>query len=173
MGGNREQFDHELEVIEAKVITLFGMVAEDLIVATQALLGDRAETAEVLVGREQVIDSLYLEVENLAARGILLQAPVAGDLRLLLTVLRVVPELERSHDLIVHICFRAVRDGGELPPRIAALAGQMAGLASVMWRQAADAWYQRDHSAAAVLATLRDEMSELHAALTPRSPTRL
>jgi phosphate uptake regulator len=41
-----------------------------------------------------------VEIEELPAGEILLQAPVAADLRLLLTVLRVVPELERSHDLI-------------------------------------------------------------------------
>jgi phosphate uptake regulator len=34
-----------------------------------------------------------------------------------------------------------------------------------MWRRAADSWYQRDHSAAAVLAERDDEMDELHASL--------
>jgi phosphate transport system protein len=84
------------------VIELFAVITEDLPRAAQCLPGgDSAETARVLADRERVIDALYLEVEALASREILLQAPVAGDLRFLLSVLRVTPELERSHDLVM------------------------------------------------------------------------
>ena len=164
---SRGEFDRELEAIEAKVIELLGMVVEDLALTTQALLGNSGESAAVLAGREQLIDALYVETEDLAVRGILLQAPVASDLRFLLTVLRVVPELERSHDLIVHIASQAsFIHGADLPPGATGLAGQMADLASVMWRQAADAWYERDRSVAAAMGRQRDEMGELRAALT-------
>ena len=167
MGQFRGAFDRELEAIEAKVIELLGMVVEDLAVATAALLGSRGETAGVLAGRERLTDALYVEIEDLAARAILLQAPVAVDLRFLLTVLRVVPELERSHDLVVELAFRASRiHGGDLPPKVAQAAGQMADLAAVMWWQAADAWSERDRSAAAGLGRPRAEMDELHALLT-------
>jgi hypothetical protein len=80
MGQFRGAFDRELEAIEAKVIELLGMVVEDLAVATEALLGGRRETAGVLAGRERLTDTLYVEIEDLAARAILLQAPVALDL---------------------------------------------------------------------------------------------
>jgi phosphate uptake regulator len=49
----------------------------------------------------------------------------------------------------------------------------MADLASLMWRQAADAWYERDQSAAASLARLRDEMTDLHAALTAEAAANM
>jgi phosphate transport system protein len=78
------------------VTELFGMVAVDLPVATQALLGGHG--AGVLADREHVIDALYREVEELASRELLPQAPVASDLRFLLSVLRIVPELERLWD---------------------------------------------------------------------------
>lgn len=59
--------------------------------------------------------------------------PVASDLRFLLTVLRVAPELERSHDFIVHIASRSSRiPRRDLPPGTAGLAGQMADLAAGM-----------------------------------------
>ena len=167
MRGIRSQFDGDLEAIEGKVIELLGMVVEDLNVATHAFPACSRETAVLLAGRDQLTDALYAETEELAARQILLQAPVASDLRFLLTVLRVAPELERSHDLIVHIAARSSRiPGRDLPPRAAGLAGQMADLAAVMWRQAADAWYGRDRSIAADLAMRRDEMEQLHSALT-------
>jgi phosphate transport system protein len=163
----RSEFDRRLEAIEAKVIELFGMVAEDLPRATQALLGGRSEAVRVLAERERVIDALYLEVEELAGREILLQAPVAADLRFLLCVLRIVPELERSHDLVMQIASRAGRvGGGDLSPRVRGLAGRMGDLASGMWRQAAESWYARDRSAASALGGRDEEMDELHASLT-------
>jgi len=163
---HRQEFHGELEGIEAKVIELFAMVAEDLPKATTALLTGDGDALEALSEREQVIDALYPEIEELANREILLQAPVASDLRFLLSVLRIVPELERSHDLVMHIATRANHILGEdLSPRTRGLVERMGGLASAMWRQAADSWYQRDRSAAFTLAERDEDMDELHASL--------
>jgi phosphate transport system protein len=163
---NRQEFQHKLEGIEAKVIELFAMVAEDLPGATQALLSGNNEVLQVLNEREQVIDALYREIEELVNREILLQAPVASDLRFLLSVLRIVPELERSHDLVVQIASRANHLLGEdLSPRTRGLVERMGTLASEMWRQAVDSWYQRDRSVASMLEGRDDEMDELHGSL--------
>ena len=167
MSEHRQEFDNELEDIESKVIELFAMVAEGLPVATQALLDGRDDAYPLLAERDTVIDALYLEVEGLANREILLQAPVASDLRFLLSVLRIVPELERSHDLVVHIAATASHAlGSDLTPRAKGLVARMGDLAAEMWRKAADSWYQRDRSAAEVLAPLDDDMDELHSSLT-------
>ena len=163
---HRQDFERELEAIEAKVIELFAMVAEDLPGATQALLTGNNEVLQALNEREQVIDALYPEIEELVNREILLQAPVASDLRFLLSVLRIVPELERSHDLVVGIASRANHIlGDDLSPRSRGLIERMGTLTSDMWRQAVDSWYQRDRSAAATLKERDDEMDELHASL--------
>jgi phosphate transport system protein len=163
---NRQEFQRDLETIEAKVIELFAMVAEDLPGATQALLTGNNEILDVLTERERAIDSLYLEVEDLANREIALQAPVASDLRFLLSVLRIVPELERTHDLEMQIASRANHIlGADLSERVRGLVASMGELGSEMWRQAADSWYQRDRSAAAVLEERDDEMDNLHASL--------
>jgi phosphate transport system protein len=166
MSGFRSEFDRALEAIEAKVIELFAMVAEGLPAATQALMTGRGDTVRVLADREQIVDALYLEAEELAGQQILRQAPVASDLRFLLSVLRIVPELERSHDLIVEIASRAGRvDSQDLPPDIRSLASQAGELACGMWRQAADAWYNRDPSALLALSERQERMTELHASL--------
>ncbi len=166
MVGHRQEFDRELEAIEAKVIELFAMVAEDLPGATQALLNGNNEVLGVLAERQQVIEALYPEIEQLVNREILLQAPVASDLRLLLSVLRIVPELERSHHLVVDIAARANHMiSAYLSPRSRGLVERMGSLASDMWRQAADSWYQRDRTAAASLGERDNEMDELHASL--------
>ena len=163
---NRQEFERELEGIEAKVIELFAMVAEDLPRATEALLSGNNEVLAVLTEREKLIDALYPEIEELVNREILLQAPVAADLRFLLSVLRIVPELERSHDLVMQVAARANHILGEdLSPRTRGIVERMGSLASEMWRQAVDSWYQRDRFAATVLETRDDEMDELHAGL--------
>src|SRR5215475_9678440 len=166
MGEHRQDFQRELDAIEAKVIELFAMVAEDLPTATHALLSGNNEAVQVLAERDRVIDALYTETEELVNREIVLQAPVASDLRLLLSVLRIAPELERSHDLVCHIASRADHTAGsDLSPRCRGLITRMDELACGMWRRAADCWCQRDGSTASALAEVDAELDELHASL--------
>ena len=167
MTESRQEFDNELDAIESKVIELFAMVAEGLPVATRALLESDAEAFATLTERDRAIDALYLEIEGLANREILLQAPVASDLRFLLSVLRIVPELERSHDLVVHIAASAGHFLGDvLSPRERALVERMGELDATMWRQAADSWYERDRHAAEALIERDEGLDDLHASLT-------
>ena len=129
MTRTRIEFDRQLDSIRAAIAALFGIVTEDLPRATQALLDGRCDRSEELAEREQAVDALYQEVEQLVGREILLQAPVAGDLRFLLSVLRIAPELERSHDLVMQIAAAACRAGGdELSVPVRGLAVRMAVL---------------------------------------------
>jgi phosphate transport system protein len=162
----RQEFQREQDGIEARVIELFGMLAEDLTRATDALLTGNNEAVKLLAEREKVIQGLYPEIEALVNRAILLQSPVASDLRFLLSVLRIVPDLERSHSLVEHIARRADHFlSSELTPRARGLVERMGELASDMWRQATDSWYQRDASAVDSLTERDKEMDELHASL--------
>jgi phosphate transport system protein len=162
----RQEFQRDLEAIEAKVTGLFAMVAEGLPGATYAVVSGNSEVLEVLGEREQVIDALYREIDELASREILLQAPVASDLRFLLSVVRIVPELERSHDLVVQIASRASHDlSDDLSPGCRRLVERMGDLAWGMWRQVGDSWRHRDRSVALALGERHDQMTELHASL--------
>jgi len=166
MGEPRREFHRELKAIEDNVIELFGMVAEDLPRATDALLTGNTETVRALADRDRVIDELYPRIEEFADRELVLQGPLGSDLRFLISVLRVVPELERSHDLVVDIARRAsyiLTD--DLSPRARGLVEQMGKLASDMWREAVDCWCQRDRNAAVALDERDDEMDDLFAIL--------
>jgi phosphate transport system protein len=166
MAEHRQEFERELEAIEAKIIELFAIVAEDLPEATNALLTGNNEILQRLTERDKEVSALYPETEQLANREILLQAPVADDLRFLLSVLRVLTEFELSHDLEMQIASRANHFLGEdLTPRTRGIIERMGSLASDMWRQAADCWYQRDRSAALALAERDDEMDQLYSSL--------
>jgi len=166
MPEQRQAFQRELDAIDAKVIELFALVATDLTTAAHTLPNANNDVINVLNEHGLVIDLLGPEIERRVKTTILLQAPVASDLRFLLCVLRILPEFERSHHLVVQLASRASHIRGEdLSPRGRELVGRMGDLASDMWRRAADSWYQRDHSAAAVLAERDNEMNELQANL--------
>src|SRR6516225_8565224 len=166
MVDHRQVFHHELEAIETKVTDLFGMVAEDVPRATDALLSGNSDDVQRLAERDRAIDDLYPRIEELADRELVLQQPLASDLRFLISVLRVVPELERSHDLVVNIARRANYILSEdLSPRSRGLIEQMGNLASDMWREAVDCWRQRDRAAAVELDQRDDEMDEMYASL--------
>jgi phosphate transport system protein len=119
-----------------------------------------------LVESDKVIDSLYADIEELVQRQFALQSPMARDMRFLLSVLRIVPELERSGDLAEHIAARAVRGiSSALTPRIRGLIEQMGKIDATMWRMAADSYADRNPKAAR-LDELDDELDELHVSLT-------
>ena len=92
-----------------------------------------------------MIDTLYRDIEQLALE----QLTVAGitapeDLRYLVAVLRMLPDLERNGDLAEHVARRAVRGlGVELSPRSRGLVERMGEVAIHMWRATADAYAER------------------------------
>jgi phosphate transport system protein len=166
MSEPRKDFHQSLQEIENHVVELFAFVAEDLSVATAALLNSDGSALRVVAGRQATIDSIYRDVETLVNQQLLLQAPVATDLRLLVSVLRILPDHERAHRLVFHIAEQATHALSEdLTPRIRGLVQQMGDTAADMWNRAANAWYARDRSALATLEVLDQDQDGLHSAL--------
>src|SRR5947207_3085064 len=163
----RQGFHRELKEIDDKVIRLFALVSEGVAAATDAFMSGDREAASSLVENDKVIDELYCDVEELVQRQFAVQSPMARDMRFLLSVLRIVPELERSGDLAEHIAARAARGLSEaLTPRIRGLIAQMGKIGTEMWREAADAYADRNGAVAVHLNERDDELDELHVSLT-------
>jgi phosphate transport system protein len=162
----RSAFHKRLEIIEGRVIQLFPLVSEDLALATQALVGGSSDALRVVTDREQRMDAIYAELDDLVNEEIALESPVAAELRLLLSILRVLPELERSHDLVVQIAELATHTLGQnISPRAVGLVQQMGDTGATMWDEAKYAWIQRDAAAAEVVEDRNDEVESLHASL--------
>lgn len=163
----RIAFHRNLEEIDANVNRLFALVSEALAASTDCLLAGDRERARALVQGDKNIDVLSAEIEAAAERHFFLQAPMARDLRYLLSILRIVPELERSADLAEHIAARAVSGiTPDLTPRLRGLVEQMSRVAVGMWRDVTSAFADRDAEAASRLGAADDELDTLHAYLT-------
>ena len=162
------QVDDALQQIDRKVLQLFALVGESVSGATHALLSGDREAAKSLAERDDVVDTLYHDIEQLT----LDQLTVAGitspaDLRFLVTVIRMLPDLERNGDLAEHVARRAARGlGVELSARSRGLVERMGEVAIRMWRATTDAYAERLATAASAVDTLDDEMDDLHVSLT-------
>ncbi len=156
-----------IERIDREIVRLFALVGEGVAGATHSLLAGDREAARTLADSDEVIDSLYREVEQLAQRQLAQRSTGPEELRYLIAVLRMLPELERSGDLAEHVSRRAVRGLGiELSPRARGLVEQMGEVASEMWRATADAYVDRSPEAVEEIESLDDEVDELHVTLT-------
>ncbi len=165
-GPLRKHFHDDLEEIDQKVVQLFALVIEGIAAATDAFLSGDRDAARALIARDKTIDSLYNDIQELARRQFALQAPVAADLRFLLAVLRMVPDLERTGDLAEHIAQSAKRGlTSELTPRVRGLVEQLGRVDGELWRDAAEAYHDHDPSAADRLAERDDEVDSLHTSL--------
>ena len=115
--GRRDTTDDVESVItdelRGRTVRLFAMVGETISAATLALLDGNREAGKIAVSRDEEIDrlarELIREVESLLLSE---PAPSSIDRQELLTLLRVLPEVERNGDLAEHIARRAVREIG-------------------------------------------------------------
>jgi phosphate transport system protein len=162
-----DEVAESIERIDHEIVKLFALVGEGVAGATHSLLAGDREAARALAESDEVIDTLYREVEQLAQKQLAQRSTGPEELRYLITVLRMLPELERSGDLAEHVSRRAVRGlGMELSPRARGLVEQMGEVACEMWRATADAYGDRSPDVAEEIEELDDEVDELHVALT-------
>ena len=99
----REAFHDQLDSIFSDLALVCGDVQAAVRLATQALLTGDAEKAEDVISADPAIDEATGRIEDNCFALLSLQQPVAGDLRVIVSALRMVSELERMGDLSVHV----------------------------------------------------------------------
>ena len=155
-----------LEAIDQKVLLLFALVSEALSKATDALLSGELLLGQEVIDGDQAVDAVTAEVELLIWEE-LQERPVQGDeLRYLVGLLLIIPELERSADLAEHVAQRAVDNlGTAMSPRSRGIVQLMTEVANEMWHEAAGAFGERNRIGDR-LAKADEEMDILHNSLT-------
>ncbi len=112
----RQHFADELARVEEQALGGLDLVVAQLDRTLEAIKHQDVELAALVVATDDVIDGRYLEVHQGLLTLLALQAPVAGDLRVLAALLHTMRSIERMGDQCVNIAKTVPLTGNE-PPR--------------------------------------------------------
>ena len=159
-------FDRDLERIQAEIMKMGGLVEEAIRNAALSLESRDVELAEQVRAGDRAIDAMEERINADTARLIALRAPTAGDLRLVLAVMKIAANLERIGDYAKNMAKRtgvlvecpAVGD-------TASALRRMAMEVQRMLKDALDAYIQRDVALAADVIERDRDIDQMYNAL--------
>ncbi|QIK40016.1 phosphate signaling complex protein PhoU [Pontivivens nitratireducens] len=155
-------FDDDLIAVQARISEMGGIAEEMLSGALEAVKNRDAQMAQEVIARDKRLDAIEMEVENLATRVIALRQPMAGDLRLLISALKMASTLERVGDLSKNIARRAVYLANARPVKLSSSIVRMGNQTLGQLTEVLDAFTSRD-TALAVSVWKRDvEVDEMY-----------
>ncbi|MDQ2688727.1 MAG: phosphate signaling complex protein PhoU [Chloroflexota bacterium] len=99
----REVFQQELREVQDRLVEISGLVAASIENATTAFNESNVALAETVIEDDHKIDALTRELDELAIQILARQQPVARDLRIVVSALRISASLERMGDMAEHI----------------------------------------------------------------------
>jgi phosphate transport system protein len=166
----REEFRADLYEVGRLLVSMAEAVRTAMGAATTALLSADKEGAERVVARDVQINAIFHSVEEKVLRLLAQQAPVASDLRMVITSLHIGTELERMGDLAEHVAKSALRryPAVAVPEELAGVVGQMANVADRIAGKITLVLASRDVERAAELERDDDDMDELERELYTR-----
>ena len=107
-----EQFNKELEDIRNKVLTMGGLVERQIELAVEAYTTGNMEMAELVIKQDNQVDALEMAIDQECTQILALRQPTAFDLRLLITVIKIIHEIERVGDKAERIAEMAIQLAG-------------------------------------------------------------
>jgi phosphate transport system protein len=99
----REVFQQELREVQDRLVEISTLVAVSIENATRAFNESNVSLAETVIADDEKIDAAALELDELAINILARQQPVARDLRIVVSALRISASLERMGDMAEHI----------------------------------------------------------------------
>lgn len=158
----RRSYHEQLADLRQDVVRLGALATEAIAAGTQALLDADLAAADRVISDDTFLDDLTHSIEERSCQLLALQQPMASDLRMIVTVLRTIHEIERTGDLMVNIAKTTRRlYPNDLHPRVRGLVDRMGAQASVQLRVALDAFADEDPARALALSDMDDVMDEL------------
>jgi phosphate transport system protein len=163
----RDAFHEELDAIQATLVTMGEMVAVAMERSSEALLNADVKLAEQVISEDEKLDTIQHDLEARAINLMARQQPVAQDLRILVTSLRMSADLERMGDLCHHIAklARMRYPAVAVPPELVPTIENMGKTAKKIIEKSTHVVKSQDLQAAIELETDDDEMDTLHRAL--------
>jgi phosphate transport system protein len=163
----REEFHAELAEVSGLLVAMADEVRDAMKRATSALLTADAGIGEGVISGDTVVNNLHKEVEEKVYALLARQAPVASDLRLVVTALHVASDIERMGDLAKHVAKTALRrhPAKAVPDELTGIITDMAAVADRIAGKISKVLANPTAERAAELETEDDAMDELHKGL--------
>lgn len=163
----RDVYHEELNSIGNTLVEMTGLVGRAMTRATKALLEADLQTAESVISADDAVDALQRELDLRALDLLARQQPVAGDLRTIITSLRMSADLERMGDLARHVAKVARLRYPEIaiPEELRPTFSQMGEIAGDLAAKTGEIVQGRDVDAARELPEDDDAMDALHRSL--------
>ena len=140
-----KQFDAELEQIRSRALQMGGLVEQQIIRAIDGLESGDMALIESVIQTDKTVNNFELELDELCSHIIARRQPIAVDLRMVMTVVRIVRDLERVGDEAKKIAKMArALHSAEVPIMPRVTARHAAGLTVTMLREALDAFARMD-----------------------------
>jgi len=159
-------FDRDLEAIQAVLMKMGGMVEAGILDSARSLENRDIELAEEVRRNDKAIDALEERVNEEAARVIALRAPTAGDLRTVLTVIKISANLERCGDYAKNLAKRTtvLAETQPVGGTVASIR-RMSREVQLMLKDALDAYVQRNEDLANQVILRDEEVDQMYTAL--------
>lgn len=158
-------FDDDLIAIQAKISEMGGLAEEILSDALTALKNRDADLARQAVLRDKKLDALEIELNELATNTIALRQPMAQDLRVVISALKIASTLERIGDLGKNVAKRAIHLAEGKPGRVSSSLYRMGHQAMAQLTEILDAYVQRDTDLAVAIWRRDVELDETYNAI--------
>jgi len=156
-----KHFDRELEKLKKKILSLSALVEERVYLAIKAIESRDPDLAERIIRSDHEIDEIEVEVEEECLKILALYQPVAVDLRLIVTVIKINNDLERIGDEAVNIAERIQSIAKRSTYSFHFDYTEMAEIAAAMLKQSLDALVNLDIDTAFRVLTLDDEVDDI------------
>jgi len=154
-------FDEELSRLNGLVLQMGSLVEKAIKESVQALVERDVTLAKSVIDGDHQVNALDIEIDEYSIRLIALRQPMAGDLRLITTAMKITTDLERMADLAVNIAQRALELNREPVLKEYIDIPRMREIAQGMTRDALDAFVNRDMKLAKDVIMRDDEIDDL------------
>ena len=158
----RVDFDRDLRMLQDDLLLIGSMVEKAIARSVEALKSRDLRISNDVINEDDIIDAKRIEIEERCIDLIATQQPLAGDLRVLITVLHLVGELERMGDYAEGIAKITLMMGEEPPLKPLIDIPRMAEKAVVMLRNSTQAFISRDVDLASNVVASDDEVDDLY-----------
>ena len=155
----KEHFSERLETLRRQLIAMGAEAEAQIAAAIEALVAGDAAKARAVIERDKVIDQMEVKIDEEAIDLLATQQPVASDLRLLVSALKINADLERIGDHAVNIAEAAERMSKTRPFKPWIDIPYMAEIARGMLQDSLDAFVRRD-AALALAVCKRDDIRD-------------